>query len=101
MLRLLGCVVSDPSTLDNVGNWCVPLAFFGTFFGTFFGMVGSYNLGAQCVLVGDAGHAITPFFGQGTNASFEDCLVLSKLLQEHAPPHAPTAAGWWRCSGDM
>jgi len=27
-------------------------------------------------LVGDAAHAVVPFFGQGMNASFEDCIVL-------------------------
>ena len=32
-----------------------------------------------CVL-GDAAHAIVPFFGQGMNAGFEDCSVLNKLL---------------------
>merc|ERR550517_183912 len=45
----------------------------------------SYNLGSKCVLIGDAAHAITPFFGQGTNASFEDCLTLSNLLDRWAP----------------
>lgn len=45
----------------------------------------TYNLGSKCVLLGDSAHAITPFFGQGTNASFEDCLTLSKMLDLHAP----------------
>ena len=27
-------------------------------------------------LIGDAAHAVVPFFGQGMNASFEDCIVL-------------------------
>jgi kynurenine 3-monooxygenase len=27
-------------------------------------------------LIGDAAHAVVPFFGQGMNASFEDCTVL-------------------------
>ena len=31
-------------------------------------------------LMGDASHAIVPFFGQGMNAGFEDCTVLSNLL---------------------
>lgn len=30
----------------------------------------------RCVLLGDAAHAIVPFYGQGANASFEDCLSL-------------------------
>lgn len=31
-------------------------------------------------LIGDAAHAIVPFFGQGMNAGFEDCSVLDKLI---------------------
>lgn len=33
-------------------------------------------------LIGDAAHAIVPFFGQGMNAGFEDCTVLNGLLDE-------------------
>ena len=36
----------------------------------------------QFCLVGDAAHAVVPFFGQGMNASFEDCEVLMKCLDE-------------------
>lgn len=35
------------------------------------------------VLVGDAAHAIVPFYGQGMNAGFEDCRIFMDLLQEH------------------
>jgi len=31
-------------------------------------------------LVGDAAHAVVPFFGQGMNASFEDCIILMDFL---------------------
>ncbi len=34
-------------------------------------------------LIGDAAHAIVPFFGQGMNCGFEDCTVLDRLLDEH------------------
>lgn len=34
-------------------------------------------------LIGDAAHAIVPFFGQGMNAGFEDCSVLNALMGEH------------------
>jgi kynurenine 3-monooxygenase len=33
-------------------------------------------------LIGDAAHAIVPFFGQGMNCGFEDCSVLNKLIEE-------------------
>ena len=34
-------------------------------------------------LLGDAAHAIVPFYGQGMNAGFEDCTVLNALLDQH------------------
>lgn len=35
------------------------------------------------VLLGDAAHAIVPFFGQGANAAFEDCIALAAALERH------------------
>jgi len=37
----------------------------------------------RALLVGDAAHAIVPFFGQGLNCGFEDCAVLERLLAAH------------------
>ena len=37
----------------------------------------------KSALIGDAAHAIVPFYGQGMNAGFEDCTVLSTLLDKH------------------
>ncbi len=34
-------------------------------------------------LIGDAAHAIVPFFGQGMNCGFEDCTVLNGLIEKH------------------
>src|SRR5687768_2108525 len=34
-------------------------------------------------LIGDAAHAIVPFFGQGMNCGFEDCSVLDSLIDKH------------------
>src|SRR6266852_9929371 len=34
----------------------------------------------KVALVGDAAHAVVPFYGQGMNAAFEDCVVLDKCL---------------------
>src|SRR5437773_4123212 len=33
-------------------------------------------------LVGDAAHAVVPFYGQGMNAAFDDCVVLDECLAE-------------------
>ncbi len=35
----------------------------------------------KVVLLGDACHAVVPFYGQGMNAAFEDALVLDECLQ--------------------
>ena len=37
----------------------------------------------RAALIGDAAHAIVPFYGQGMNACFEDCRVLNDILQEN------------------
>ena len=34
------------------------------------------------LLLGDAAHAVVPFYGQGMNASFEDVLVLDEVMNE-------------------
>ncbi|MBA3647135.1 MAG: FAD-dependent monooxygenase [Chitinophagales bacterium] len=34
-------------------------------------------------LIGDAAHAMVPFFGQGMNCGFEDCTVLDDLISRH------------------
>jgi kynurenine 3-monooxygenase len=37
---------------------------------------------ATLALVGDAAHAIVPFFGQGANCAFEDCIEIDDCLTE-------------------
>jgi kynurenine 3-monooxygenase len=37
----------------------------------------------KVLMLGDAAHAIVPFFGQGINCGFEDCTCLMKLLGRH------------------
>lgn len=36
------------------------------------------------LLLGDAAHAIVPFYGQGMNAGFEDCRALARLMDQHS-----------------
>lgn len=37
----------------------------------------------KIALIGDAAHAIVPFYGQGMNCGFEDCVVLNELIEKH------------------
>lgn len=40
-----------------------------------------WSVGGKIGLLGDAAHAIVPFYGQGANAGFEDCLVFCECLE--------------------
>lgn len=44
----------------------------------------------RVALLGDAAHAIVPFYGQGANCAFEDCVAFAEELA--ARPKAPDAA---------
>jgi kynurenine 3-monooxygenase len=37
----------------------------------------------KTALIGDAAHAIVPFYGQGMNSGFEDCTVLAGLMDKY------------------
>ena len=37
----------------------------------------------KIALIGDASHAIVPFYGQGMNSGFEDITILNNLILEH------------------
>jgi kynurenine 3-monooxygenase len=63
-----------------------------------------YHHADQVLLVGDAAHAVVPFYGQGMNASFEDCTILDDLMEAHAgrlvvdPSSAPN---WGRLAAEF
>lgn len=42
-----------------------------------------WHVAGKVLLLGDAAHAIVPFFGQGINCGFEDCTMLLDLLDRH------------------
>jgi kynurenine 3-monooxygenase len=42
-----------------------------------------WHVEGRALLLGDAAHAIVPFFGQGINCGFEDCTCLVELLDRH------------------
>jgi kynurenine 3-monooxygenase len=48
----------------------------------------------RALLLGDAAHAIVPFFGQGINCGFEDCTFLLQLIDQHG-------ADWPRILGEF
>jgi len=49
-----------------------------------------WHVEGKALLMGDAAHAIVPFFGQGINCGFEDCTVLMELLDQHGGDWAKT-----------
>jgi kynurenine 3-monooxygenase len=42
-----------------------------------------WHVEGKALLLGDAAHAIVPFFGQGMNCAFEDCTCFLGLLDRH------------------
>ncbi|MGI9015000.1 MAG: FAD-dependent oxidoreductase [Phycisphaerales bacterium] len=41
-----------------------------------------WQMGGRVLLVGDAAHAIVPFYGQGMNAAFEDCRLFDAAIDD-------------------
>jgi kynurenine 3-monooxygenase len=50
----------------------------------------------KVVLLGDAAHAVVPFYGQGMNAAFEDCVVLDDCMTKFAEDRARVFAEYFR-----
>jgi kynurenine 3-monooxygenase len=44
-----------------------------------------WHVNGKALLIGDAAHAIVPFFGQGMNCAFEDCTRFVHLLDSYGP----------------
>jgi kynurenine 3-monooxygenase len=42
-----------------------------------------WNISGKALLIGDAAHAMVPFFGQGMNCCFEDCYYFDTLLEKY------------------
>jgi len=43
-----------------------------------------WNCKDKLLLIGDAAHAIVPFYGQGMNCGFEDCRVFDEMLNDES-----------------
>ncbi|XP_796984.1 kynurenine 3-monooxygenase [Strongylocentrotus purpuratus] len=41
-----------------------------------------YHYQDKAVIMGDASHAMVPFYGQGMNCGFEDCLVFNEIMDQ-------------------
>jgi kynurenine 3-monooxygenase len=51
-----------------------------------------WNHEDKMLLLGDAAHAIVPFYGQGMNCGFEDCTVINEIMDKHlTDPHDEAA----------
>jgi kynurenine 3-monooxygenase len=53
-----------------------------------------WHVEGRSLLLGDAAHAIVPFFGQGINCGFEDCTRLMELLDRSGPDWPRVFAGF-------
>ncbi|XP_041353665.1 kynurenine 3-monooxygenase-like [Gigantopelta aegis] len=42
-----------------------------------------YHVDGKGLIMGDAAHAMVPFYGQGMNAGMEDCIVLDDMLNQY------------------
>lgn len=56
---------------------------------------GPWHVRDRVLLIGDAAHAIVPFYGQGMNAAFEDCTVLAECLRRNGRDTAAAFAEFY------
>ena len=79
MLRLISPFVpligKEKLVADYCNNKALPLVSVKCF---------PYNVGSTALIMGDAAHAMVPFYGQGMNCGMEDCLVLNDSMNRHA-----------------
>ena len=70
-----------PDSIDLIGRQRLVQDFFGTKAASLVSIKCSpIHLQGKALLIGDAAHAMVPFYGQGMNCGFEDCLILDDLM---------------------
>jgi len=52
-----------------------------------------WNIGGKVLLLGDAAHAMVPFYGQGMNCAFEDVRMLDSLIESQRSEPPASAGG--------
>ena len=72
-----------PDSVDKIGVENLVHDFFNNVTG---GLVSvkcyPHFMANSTLIIGDAAHAVVPFYGQGMNAGFEDCLIFYEHLQQ-------------------
>jgi kynurenine 3-monooxygenase len=58
---------------------------------------GPWHYRDKVCLLGDAAHAVVPFYGQGMNAAFEDCIVLDECLDRFPNSRERAFAEYFEC----
>lgn len=56
--------------------------------------ISMWHYSGKSALIGDAAHAIVPFYGQGMNAGFEDCSTLMRLVDKYARDASAGKDSW-------
>ena len=68
-------------TINLIDN--LEFSFFNNPTGKLIGIrVPKWNYNDRALVLGDAAHATVPFYGQGMNASFEDCQILGQIIDK-------------------
>ena len=72
-----------PDSIDKIGADCLVDSFLKNPTGSLLSIKCSpYYLDSHTVILGDAAHAMVPFYGQGVNAGLEDCLIFDECLEQ-------------------
>ena len=72
-----------PDSIDKIGADSLVDDFFKNPTGSLVSIKCSpHYLDSRAVILGDAAHAMVPFYGQGVNAGLEDCLFLNECLDK-------------------
>lgn len=70
-----------PDSVDLIGQQRLVRDFFATKPASLVSIKCSpIHMKDKALLIGDAAHAMVPFYGQGMNCGFEDCLILDELM---------------------